>query len=105
MLNFPYCKLEIFLPASHLSALQSYSSVTGCWRPLPEAAPYLGQVNQLCTAPELKVEVTCQSSRLEETLGAIRRVHPYEEPVIHVIPLLAVGTDIPAAEVFQEATD
>ena len=22
MLNFPYCKLEIFLPASHLSALQ-----------------------------------------------------------------------------------
>ncbi|MGI5954506.1 cytochrome C biogenesis protein [Dysosmobacter sp.] len=123
MLNFPYCKLEIFLPASHLSALQealaqvdaghignydhclSYSPVTGCWRPLPEAAPYLGQVNQLCTAPELKVEVTCQSSRLEETLRAIRRVHPYEEPVIHVIPLLAVGTDIRAAEIFQEAAD
>ena len=123
MLKFPYCKLEIVLPASHLPALQealaqvdaghigkydhclTYSPVTGCWRPLPGAAPYLGQASELCTASELKVEVTCQSSRLEETLGAIRRVHPYEEPVIHVIPLLAVGTDIPAAEVFQEATD
>ena len=123
MLNFSYCKLEIFLPPSHLSALQealaqvdaghigkydhclSYSPVTGCWRPLPGTSPYLGQINELCTAPELKVEVTCQSSRLEETLRAIRRVHPSEEPVINVIPLLAVGTDIPAAEAFQEAAD
>ena len=123
MLKIPYCKLEIFLPASHLPALQealaqadaghigkydhclSYSPVTGCWRPLPGAAPYLGQASELCTASELKVEVTCQSSRLEETLHAIRRVHPYEEPVINVIPLLAVGADINAAEVFQEAAD
>ncbi|MEI3348218.1 MAG: cytochrome C biogenesis protein [Dysosmobacter sp.] len=123
MLKFPYCKLEIFLPASHLPALQealaqvdaghigkydhclTYSPVTGCWRPLPGTAPYLGQASELCTASELKVEVTCQSSRLEETLHAIRRVHPYEEPVINVIPLLAVGADINAAEVFQEAAD
>ena len=123
MLKFPYCKLEIFLPASHLPALQealaqvdvghigkydhclTYSPVTGCWRPLPGTAPYLGQASELCTASDLKVEVTCQSSRLEETLHAIRRVHPYEEPVINVIPLLAVGADINAAEVFQEAAD
>ena len=123
MLKFPYCKLEIFLPASHLPALQealaqvdvghigkydhclTYSPVTGCWRPLPGTAPYLGQASELCTASELKVEVTCQSSRLEETLHAIRRGHPYEEPVINVIPLLAVGADINAAEVFQEAAD
>ena len=123
MLKFPYCKLEIFLPASHLPTLQealaqvdaghigkydhclTYSPVTGCWRPLPGAAPYLGQASALCTASELKVEVTCQSSRLAETLHAIRRVHPYEEPVINVIPLLAVGADIKAAEVFQEAAD
>ena len=123
MLKFPYCKLEIFLPASHLPALQealaqvdaghigkydhclTYSPVTGCWRPLPGTAPSLGQASELCTASELKVEVTCQSSRLEETLHAIRRVHPYEEPVINVIPLLAVGADINAAEVFQEAAD
>lgn len=123
MLKFPYCKLEIFLPASHLPALQealaqvdaghigkydhclTYSPVTGCWRPLPGAAPYLGQASELCTASELKVEVTCQSSRLEETLHAIRRVHPYEESVINVISLLAVGADINAAEVFQEAAD
>lgn len=110
----PDCKLEIFLPESHLPALQealaqvnagrignydhclSYSPVTGCWRPLPGAVPYTGATNAICTAPELKVEVTCHSSRLEETLAAIRRVHPYEEPVIHVIPLLSAGTAMQA---------
>ena len=109
MLKFPYCKLEIFLPASHLPALQealaqvdaghigkydhclTYSPVTGCWRPLPGAAPYLGQASELYTASELKVEVTCQTERVEATVAAIRAVHPYEEPVINVIPLYQVG--------------
>lgn len=40
---------------------------------------------------ELKVEVTCQTERVEATVAAIRAVHPYEEPVINVIPLYQVG--------------
>lgn len=106
------CKLEIFLPASHLEPLRealrqvdaghigrydsclSYQPVTSCWRPLEGAEPYLGEVGTLCTQPELKVEVTCRISRLEETLAAIRKAHPYEEPVINVIPLLATGLDV-----------
>ena len=107
-----YCKLEIFLPASHLEALRealrrvdaghigrydsclSYHPVTSCWRPLEGANPYLGDVGDLCTQPELKVEVTCRTRHLEETLAAIRAAHPYEEPVINVIPLLATGLDM-----------
>ena len=60
MRPFSYCKLEIFLPASHLSPLEtalrqvdaghigaydsclSYSPVTSCWRPLAGTTPYLG---------------------------------------------------------------
>lgn len=104
-----YCKLEIFVPESHLEAVRealwsvdaghigrydrclSYSPVTSCWRPLEGTSPYLGHEGELCTQRELKVEVTCRLDRLEETIAAIRRVPPYEEPVIQAIPLWAVG--------------
>lgn len=104
-----FCKLEIFIPESHLEVLAealwavdaghigkydgcfSYAPVTGCWRPLPGSAPYLGREGELSREPELKVEVTCLRSRAAETVAAVKRVHPYEEPVINVIPLLATG--------------
>ena len=98
MTEFSCCKLEIFIPESHLPVLQqalreadaghignydsclSYSPVTSCWRPLTGSEPYLGQV-----------EVTCRREKLDETLRAVKAVHPYEEPVINVIPLYQVG--------------
>ena len=104
-----YCKLEIFLPESHLEAVRralervdaghigrydrclSYSPVTSCWRPLPGTSPYLGEAGAVCTARELKVEVTCPVERVEETVAAVRAAHPYEEPVIQVIPLWGTG--------------
>ena len=109
MTEFSCCKLEIFIPESHLSQLQralravdaghigrydsclSYSPVTSCWRPLAGSTPYQGEAGALSTQPELKVEVTCLRERLEETLEAVKAVHPYEEPVINVIPLYQVG--------------
>lgn len=109
MTEFSCCKLEIFIPEAHLPALQkalrevdaghigrydsclSYSPVTSCWRPLEGSQPYLGEAGKLSTEPELKVEVTCRRERLEQTLAAVKAVHPYEEPVINVIPLYRVG--------------
>ena len=103
------CKLEIFLPKDYFDALKralgevdaghigrydrclSYSSVMSCWRPLEGTNPYLGKEGEVSCEPELKVEVTCRRERLEETIRAIKAVHPYEEPVINVIPLLRTG--------------
>ena len=48
-------------------------------------------MGELCTATELKVEVTCRVADLEKTVAAVKAVHPYEEPVINAIPLLATG--------------
>ena len=109
MSDFPHCKLEIFIPETHLEPLRqallsvdaghignydgclSYSRVTGCWRPLAGTNPYTGTEGEFCSEPELKVEVTCRTERVEETLVAIKAVHPYEEPVINVIPLCRTG--------------
>ena len=104
-MDFSYCKLEIFIPETHLEALQlalqevdaghignydcclSYSPVTGCWRPLEGTTPYLGSVGEISSEPELKVEVTVRAERVDKTIMAIKHVHPYEEPVINAIPL------------------
>lgn len=98
-------KLEIFIPETHLPQLRqalrsvgagqlgdydsclAYSRVTGSWRPLEGASPYEGKVGELCEAPELKVELRVKADLLEETLAAIRAVHPYETPEIFVISL------------------
>ena len=107
----PVCKLEIFLPETHLEAVQealwsvdaghigaydrcmSWSRVHSCWRPLTGTDPFLGTPGELCRAEELKIEVCCLGERLEETLAAVRAAHPYEEPVINVIPLAATGLE------------
>ena len=107
--EFSCCKLEIFLPESHLEPLRqalqaadaghignydsclSYSPVASFWRPLPGTEPYLGQVGEISREPEIKLEVTCRRERQEETLAAVREVHPYEETVIIVIPLWTTG--------------
>ena len=54
----------------------------------------MGQWGSISAEPELKAEVTCRTGRLQETLAAIKKVHPYEEPVINVIPVYMTGMDI-----------
>ena len=104
-----YCKLEIFIPESHLRTLQkalrdvdaghigrydsciSYSRVMGTWRPLEGTSPYIGKTGEVSEEPEMKVEVTCRMDKLDETIEAVKQIHPYEEPVINAIPLIRTG--------------
>ena len=92
-MEFSRVKLEIYVPEAYLGRLRealnelgachigkydccsSVAAVTGTWRPLPGAEPYDGTVGELCQGAECKME-------------AVRQLHPYEEPVIHVLPLL-----------------
>ena len=100
-------KLEIFIPISELEQLRdtlrsvgagafgnydsvlSYSTVKGSWRALDGAEPHIGEIGVFCEQDEYKVEVCCSVENLEQTIRAIRKIHPYEEPVINIIPLLA----------------
>ena len=105
-MEFKELKLEIFIPESHLSVLRSalhsvgagrlgnydsclaYGRVTGSWRPLHGSHPYLGTEGEVNEAEEIKVEVNILAGDLERTLNAIYEAHPYEEPLVNVIPIL-----------------
>ena len=105
MLVTPFFKLEIFIPAENVDELletlanahageignydhcTSITSVQGTYRPLAGANPAVGEVGQLFMGSECKVEVNCREQFLVEAIQAVRNMHPYEEPVINVIPL------------------
>ena len=105
-MDYKYVKMETYIPETHLKGLQkalqeakaghvgnydccmSYSRVIGTWRALQGANPYIGAPGKISEEPEIKVEVTLGAEQIEEVAAAVRRVHPYEEPVINLIPLL-----------------
>jgi len=98
-------KLEVFVPASHVEKLRdaladvgagrignydhcaSVTDVRGYWRPLEGADPYDGEVGVLSAGTECKLEMRCPRDSVRAALRVIRVVHPYEEPLINVIPL------------------
>lgn len=104
-----YYKLEIFIPESHFEQLRtalqnvdaghignydcclSYTKVIGTWRPLARTHPFIGKENEISEEDELKVEVTVREERLDETIEAVKAVHPYEEPVVNVVELYRTG--------------
>lgn len=98
-------KIEVFIPQEYVMALGealaeagagrigsydhclSVLSVRGYWRPLAGSNPYAGIAGELSSGEEAKVEVNVTEEIVPAALAAIRRVHPYEEPVINVLPL------------------
>jgi hypothetical protein len=106
MENFTAAKIEVYVPAEALEKVKkgmheagvgrlgdydcaaAEIKVRGYWRPLIGSDPYLGKVNEICSADEIKIEAYCARQYIAASLKAIREAHPYEEPVINVIPLI-----------------
>lgn len=65
----------------------SYSAVKGCYRPLVDATPYSGQKGEISFGTECRMEFRCLFSRMDEVKAVIKRIHPYEEPVIYFHPV------------------
>lgn len=90
-------KLCFFVPDSHLETVKLALFEAGagrigdydrcCWqtrgtgqfRPLVGANPHLGAVGEEERVEEWKVELVCDDDRIQSTLMALRKVHPYEE--------------------------
>jgi hypothetical protein len=94
------------VPASHLDALLdalaragagivghythcSFSSAgTGRFKPSAAANPHIGEKSEINTVDEIRVETFCNRAQGRAVLEAIRAAHPYETPVVYVLPLL-----------------
>lgn len=98
-------KLEIYAPESEViqirDALNSvgagvigdYDSVisvvaiSGFWRPRTNSNPVTGEKNKINFGHEVRIDVRCEESIVQQALDIVRKVHPYEEPAINIIPL------------------
>lgn len=100
-----YVTIVVTVPHTHANTLReamgragagkigNYSycsySVTGIGRFMPNkgAMPYVGQENVLEEVIEERIETICSDSVLKQVLEEIRKVHPYEEPMINIYPI------------------
>ncbi|MFM8874721.1 MAG: cytochrome C biogenesis protein [Anaerolineae bacterium] len=105
MNDFTDVKLEIFVPETHVTQIRdaftevgvgvignydhcfAISQVQGSFRPLPGSNPFDGKVGEITYSVESKIEVNCRRELVEEAIAAVRRSHPYEEPLINIFPL------------------
>lgn len=66
----------------------SFSSKgTGRFRPLKGASPAIGSIGSLEEVEEERIEAVVKAEDLKKVLEAIVKVHPYEEPAIHVLKM------------------
>ena len=66
----------------------SYWPVIGTWRPLEGSRPFLGKIGSIEIAEEYKVEFAVREEDLRAAVAEIRRIHPYEEPAIDIVPMV-----------------
>lgn len=66
----------------------SITKTEGTWRSLEGSDPYIGSVGEITIADELRIDFVIKAEDLKEVVLAIRRVHPYEEPAIDIVPMM-----------------
>lgn len=77
--------------AGHIGNYDSCSynlSGEGTFRAKEGANPHVGKINEVHVEPEIRIETVIPSMRKEEVLRALLAVHPYEEPVFDLYPIL-----------------
>ncbi len=72
----------------------SYASFSikgvGRFKPNEKAKPHIGKAGKLEEVDEERIEVACEKDQVQAILSAIKKVHPYEEVVIDIYPMLAL---------------
>ncbi len=99
-------KLVFYVPESHKEPVKQAVFAAGagkigcydqcCWevlgqgqfRPQSGAQPYLGNVGDLETVAEYRVEMVVDDHLVRAVIQALRAAHPYEEPAFDVWPLV-----------------
>lgn len=64
------------------------TKTVGTFKPNESANPYIGEQNKLEYVEEEKLEVICDIEKVKDVINELRKVHPYEEPAIDIVPLI-----------------
>lgn len=72
--NYTYCSMS--------------TKCIGTFKPTDKANPYIGKKDNLEFVNEEKLEVVCNVNKVREVVSVLRKIHPYEEPAIDIIPLI-----------------
>lgn len=101
-------KLCFYVPQSHLDIVKQavFNAGAGCmgnydhccwqvagqgqFRPLAGSNPAIGQLQQLETLVEYRVEMVCDETVISDVVAALKATHPYEEPAYDVVQLLKI---------------
>lgn len=105
-MDFAHYHLVVYVPLAQADAIRkalaesgaghigNYDSCsfsvrgTGRFRPLKGSNPTIGSEGMLEEVEEERIEVLVPHAQLKKVVAAVRKVHPYEEPAIHILPLL-----------------
>ena len=60
----------------------------GRFKPTENANPHIGEANKLEVVKEEQVSVNCDREEAKRIVAALRAAHPYEEPLIDIVPLI-----------------
>lgn len=66
----------------------SVIQVSGYWRPLTGSNPYDGTIEEISYGQECKMEIRCKIDYVSNAINIIKKIHPYEEPLYNIIPLV-----------------
>lgn len=62
---------------------------TGRYKPLEGAHPAIGEIGKFEEVEEERIECTCEKYKVKQVIAAVRNVHPYEEVVFDIYPLIS----------------
>lgn len=99
-------KLVVYVPESHADMVRQAMGEAGAgvignythnsfsvkgvgrFKPILGANPFIGKVGKFEEVTEERIETVCYKKDLQKIIGAIKKVHPYEEVALDVYPLL-----------------
>ncbi|MBE2185093.1 MAG: hypothetical protein IAE89_16805 [Anaerolineae bacterium] len=104
-MDWKRCKIEVAVPENAVAAvlqamgdagagtIGEYShcsfviSGIGRFTASAGANPAIGRAGEASIVPEQCIQTWCDRAQVHGVIRAIRATHPYEEPVIYIIPL------------------
>ncbi|MCW8837461.1 MAG: NGG1p interacting factor NIF3 [Thiovulaceae bacterium] len=59
----------------------------GQFKPVADANPHIGSINELEVLNEYKIEMICKDSLIKKAVKTLKEVHPYEEVAYEVLKI------------------